>query len=104
MSGLEIMDFADNNAWKSVPEIEGTLKVLVGNHLEVLSNGLHRSVFHGVTPRDQISRVSIGSFLSLPMEEMVEPVMELVDEEHPKAYRASSLDEYVSPPKQKSPT
>ncbi|CAB4279441.1 unnamed protein product [Prunus armeniaca] len=66
MSGLEIMDFADNNAWKSVPEIEGTLKVLVGNHLEVLSNGLYRSVFHRVTPSDQISRVSKAAFLAFP--------------------------------------
>lgn len=95
MSGLEIMDSNDNNAWKSVPAAGGTLKVLIGNHLEVLSNGLYKSVFHWVTSNAQKSRVSIGSCLSFPMAEMVEPAMELVDEEHPKRYKASSLEEYI---------
>ncbi|PQM40832.1 protein DOWNY MILDEW RESISTANCE 6-like [Prunus yedoensis var. nudiflora] len=95
MSGLEIMDSNDNNAWKSVPATGSTLKVLIGNRLEVLGNGLYKSVFHRVTSNAQMSRVSIGSCLSFPMEEMVEPAMELVDEEHPKRYRASSLEEYI---------
>ncbi|XP_048447539.1 2-oxoglutarate-dependent dioxygenase 21, chloroplastic isoform X3 [Pyrus x bretschneideri] len=94
-SGLEIMDFADNNAWKSVPATDATLKVLVGNHLEILSNGLYKSVFHRVVPNPERNRISIGSFLSLPMEEIMEPAMELIDEQHPKSYKASSLDEYI---------
>ncbi|KAH0974115.1 hypothetical protein GBA52_016014 [Prunus armeniaca] len=48
-----------------------------------------------VTPSPLMSRVSVGSFLSLAMEDMVEPATELVDEDHPKRYRASSLDEYM---------
>lgn len=95
MSGLEIMDFTDDNAWKSVPATDSALKVLVGNHLEVLSNGLYKSVFHRVTASPLMSRVSVGSFLSLAMEDMVEPATELVDEDHPERYRASSLDEYM---------
>ena len=94
-SGVEIMDFTDNSAWKSVPATDGTLKVLVGNHLEILSNGLYKSVFHRVVPNPERNRVSIGSFLSLPMEEIMEPAMELIDEQHPKRYKASSLDEYI---------
>ncbi|XP_068305365.1 2-oxoglutarate-dependent dioxygenase 21, chloroplastic-like isoform X3 [Pyrus communis] len=94
-SGVEIMDFADNNAWKSVPATDGTLKVLVGNHLELLSNGLYKSVFHRVVPNPERNRISIGSFLSLPMEEIMEPAVELIDEQHPKRYKASSLDEYI---------
>ncbi|CAB4279439.1 unnamed protein product [Prunus armeniaca] len=73
MSGLEIMDFTNDNAWCDNV----------------------KSVFHTVTPSPLMSRVSVGSFLSLAMKDMAEPATELVDEDHPKRYRASSLDEYM---------
>ncbi|ONI06423.1 hypothetical protein PRUPE_5G059400 [Prunus persica] len=102
MSGLEIMDFTDDNAWKSVPATDGALKVLVGNHLEVLSNELYNSNSYSIlngrherVPSPLMSRASVGSFLSLAMEDMVEPATELVDEDHPERYSASSLDEYM---------
>ncbi|KAM1050202.1 hypothetical protein TB2_031508 [Malus domestica] len=95
-SGLEIMDFTDSSAWKSIPAVKGTLKVIVGSHLEVLSNGMYKSVFHRATPSPRLSRVSVASFLSLRMGETVEPAVELVDEEHPQKYRATSLDEFFN--------
>ncbi|XP_024026907.1 flavanone 3-dioxygenase 3-like [Morus notabilis] len=39
--------------------------------------------------------LSGGRFHSLPMEEMVEPALELFDKENPKKYRASSLSDYI---------
>ncbi|KAB2622830.1 2'-deoxymugineic-acid 2'-dioxygenase-like [Pyrus ussuriensis x Pyrus communis] len=95
-SGLEIMDFTDSSAWKSILAVKGTLKVIVGNHLEVLSNGMYKSVFHQATPSPRLSRVSIASFLSLRIGETVELAMKLVDEEHPQRYRATTFDEFFN--------
>ncbi|PON97883.1 Oxoglutarate/iron-dependent dioxygenase [Trema orientale] len=95
-SGLEVLDSRDNS-WKSLLETKNGLIVLVGNHLELLSNGLYKSVVHRAVRSSQSgTRVSIGSFHSLPMDEMVEPAVELVDRENcPKRYRASSLSDYI---------
>ncbi|KAF6158822.1 hypothetical protein GIB67_012465 [Kingdonia uniflora] len=42
-SGLQIQN---NSEWRVVPEIKCALQVHVGDHLEVLSNGLYKSVHH----------------------------------------------------------
>ncbi|XP_015902011.3 2-oxoglutarate-dependent dioxygenase 21, chloroplastic [Ziziphus jujuba] len=94
--GLEVLDLKDNE-WKIVPAaMEDALIVLVGDHLELLSNGLYKSVFHRVVRSSRNSRISIGSFQSLAMRNMVEPAVELVDKDYnPKRYGASSLEEYI---------
>ncbi|KAL5551385.1 hypothetical protein UlMin_001561 [Ulmus minor] len=98
--GLEILDKRDNS-WKLVPTKQGDdaidgLIVLVGNHLEVLSNGIYKSVVHRVVTSSKSSRVSLASLHSLSMDEMVEPALDLVDEENPKRYRASSVSDYLT--------
>lgn len=93
--GLHILDRSDG-AWKSVGKIEGALEVFVGDHLEVISNGLYKSVLHRVLPSSNNgSRLSIADFHSLGMDDIVEPATELVDEEHPKRYKGSSLRDFL---------
>ena len=93
--GLEVLDLRDNS-WKLVPATKNGLIVLVGNHLEVLSNGIYLSAIHQVVwSSESDRRVSIGSFLTLPMDEMVKPAAKLIDKENPKRYRASSLSEFI---------
>lgn len=92
--GLHVMDRADAT-WKAAPELKGSLQVLVGDHLEVLSNGLYKSVFHRAIPSSEKTRLSVASFHSLGMDEIVEPAMKLVDEKHPKGYKGSSLKDFL---------
>lgn len=58
---LEIMNFEDNTNWMVVSAMEGTFIITVGNHLEVISTGLYKTVFHGVARSSQSHRVSIAS-------------------------------------------
>ncbi|CAI9095664.1 OLC1v1031659C1 [Oldenlandia corymbosa var. corymbosa] len=86
--GLQILDMADG-IWKSDPEIEGSLQVFVGDHLEVLSNGIYKSVMHRAIPiSTKEDRISIASFHSFGMDMIVEPAQELIDgdEDSPKRY------------------
>ncbi|GMN31014.1 hypothetical protein TIFTF001_003063 [Ficus carica] len=78
MPGLEILNPRDRHSWKLVPAMENGLIALVGNYLEVLSNGLYKSVGRKVARSSQSGCVSVGSFHSLPMEERVEPALELL--------------------------
>ncbi|KAJ7974852.1 Oxoglutarate/iron-dependent dioxygenase [Quillaja saponaria] len=93
--GLEIMDM-EEGMWGTVPELEGALQVHVGDHLEVLSNGLYKSVVHRVTLNSERTRISIASLHSLGMDEKMETAKELVDEQHPKKYKESSFRDFVN--------
>lgn len=63
------MDPEDGGAWKPVPKIDGALQVLVGDHIEVLSNGLYKSLVHGAVLNSERTRISIASLHSLGMDE-----------------------------------
>lgn len=93
--GLHFLDPTDSR-WKGVDDIKGSLQVLVGDHLEVLTNGRCKSVIHRAIPSSERTRLSIASLHSLAMDEVVEPAMELVDKEHPKGYKGSTLRDFLS--------
>lgn len=93
--GLEIVDFEDGT-WKSVPHIPGTLQVHVGDHFEVLSNGIYKSVVHRATLNRDRTRISITSLFSLGMDDVMETARELVDDQHnPMKYKGSSFRDFL---------
>ncbi|CAK9135100.1 unnamed protein product, partial [Ilex paraguariensis] len=94
-SGLEIMD-NEVGAWRAVPDLHSVLQVHVGDHLEVLSNGLYKSVVHRVTLKRDKTRISIASLHSMGMDEKMETAKELVDEHHLKGYKESSFRDFLN--------
>lgn len=91
--GLEIMDHDKN--WHSVPFVQGTLIVQLGDQLEVMSNGRYKSNPHRVILNDQKKRLSIASLHSMPIDKKVGPAPELVDEQHPAAYKEGSFGGFL---------
>ncbi|KAF2282725.1 hypothetical protein GH714_043553 [Hevea brasiliensis] len=92
--GLQVMNPSDG-CWNAAPGPKGSLHVLVGDHLQVLSNGKYKSVIHRAVPGSEERRLSVASFHSFAMDEVVEPAMELVDREHPN-YKGSSVRDYLN--------
>lgn len=92
--GLQILDTQDNE-WRGVQNLHGSLQVHVGDHLEVLSNGLYKSVVHRVTLNSHKTRISVSSLHSLGMDEKMKTAEELVDDEHPKRYKESSFSDFL---------
>ncbi|XP_076927597.1 flavanone 3-dioxygenase 3-like [Bidens hawaiensis] len=91
--GLEIMD-RDKN-WHSVPYIKGALIVQLGDQLEVISNGRYKSIPHRAILNVQTKRFSIASLHSMQLDKKVGPAPELVDEQHPAAYKEGSFTEFL---------
>ncbi|KAL3497568.1 hypothetical protein ACH5RR_040300 [Cinchona calisaya] len=97
--GLQVLDMADNNhdhhnngTWKAIPKLEASLQVFVGDHLEVLSNGIYKSVWHRVIPiSTSNARISMASFHNFQIDEIVEPAKELIDNDRPKKFKGSSV-------------
>ncbi|XP_004308028.1 PREDICTED: 2'-deoxymugineic-acid 2'-dioxygenase-like [Fragaria vesca subsp. vesca] len=94
-AGLEIMDIGDGK-WKLIPELETALQVHVGDHFEVLSNGLYKSVVHRATLNSERTRISVASFHSLGIDEKMKTAEELVSEEQPAKYRESSFRDFLN--------
>ncbi|PON64607.1 LOW QUALITY PROTEIN: Non-heme dioxygenase N-terminal domain containing protein, partial [Parasponia andersonii] len=92
---MESLGLCPNHLRESIEQ--GMQIKAVNAYPQCSSNGLYKSVVHRAVKSSQSgTRVSIGSFHSLPMDEMVEPAVELVDRENcPKRYRASSLSDYI---------
>ncbi|KAF7147280.1 hypothetical protein RHSIM_Rhsim03G0034200 [Rhododendron simsii] len=93
--GFEIMD--KNNNWRPVPVIEGAaaLLVLLGDQMEVISNGRYKSVVHRATLNKDRTRISIASLHSLALDKKVGPAPELIDDEHPLAYNEGSFESFL---------
>lgn len=91
--GLEIMD--NDNTWHSVPFIQGALIVQLGDQVELISNGRHKSTIHRATVNAERKRLSIASVHSLPIVKKVGPAPQLVDEKHPIAYKEGSFSEFL---------
>ncbi|KAI4356622.1 hypothetical protein L6164_000631 [Bauhinia variegata] len=92
-AGLEIKDH--NNSWVPVPYVEGALIVQLGDQMEVLSNGKYKSVVHRATVNAEDKRLSIASLHGFGLETKVGPAPELVNENHPKAYKEFSFREFL---------
>ncbi|XP_010413576.2 PREDICTED: protein DOWNY MILDEW RESISTANCE 6-like [Camelina sativa] len=91
--GLQIMD--SNNNWVSVPYIEGALIVQLGDQVEVMSNGIYKSVVHRVTVNKDFKRLSFASLHSLPMHKKISPASQLVNENKSAAYGEFSFNDFL---------
>ncbi|CAH1448172.1 unnamed protein product [Lactuca virosa] len=91
--GLEIMD--QDNVWHSVPFLQGALIVQLGDQFEIMSNGRYKSIPHRATLSLETKRMSIASIHSMKIEKKVGPATDLVDEQHPIAYKEGSFGEFL---------
>lgn len=77
-SGLEVE--LEGQGWLSVPPIEGTLVVNVGELLELASDGYLRAANHRVvSPKHGVDRYSLAFFMAAPLEARV-PLLDLPPE------------------------
>ncbi|CAI9286265.1 unnamed protein product [Lactuca saligna] len=91
--GLQIMD--QDKKWHVVPFVQGALIVQLGDQFEVLSNGRYKSIRHRAILDTHKQRLSIASIHSMPMEKKVGPAPELIDEQHPIAYKEGSFSGFL---------
>ncbi|ESQ39113.1 hypothetical protein EUTSA_v10001518mg [Eutrema salsugineum] len=91
--GLQIMDC--NKNWVCVPYIEGALIVQLGDQVEVMSNGIYKSVIHRVTVNKDVKRLSFASLHSLPLHKKISPATELLNESNTASYGEFSFKDFL---------
>lgn len=91
--GLQII--YKHNQWVSVPLNEGALIVHLGDQMEVMSNGIYKSVVHRAIVNSKTKRLSIASLHSLGLQRKVGPMQDLVDEDSPASYGEFSFGDFL---------
>ncbi|GLJ27817.1 hypothetical protein SUGI_0545920 [Cryptomeria japonica] len=90
--GLQI---CKDGEWVPVQPIPGALVINIGDMLEVISNGIYKSIEHRAVTNMDRDRISIAMFCSPSVETEVGPAPELIDELHPCQYRRFIRADYV---------
>nr|AKU19655.1 aminocyclopropane-1-carboxylate oxidase [Oxytropis ochrocephala] len=79
------LEFMKDGKWVEIPPSKNNaIFVNTGDQIEVLSNGLYKSVLHRVMPDKNGSRLSIASFYNPVGEAIISPASKLV---YPSEYR-----------------
>lgn len=85
-----------DDQWKAVRPLPNSFIVNIGDHIEILSNGIYKSVVHRAVVNSEKSRISVAALMSLPLEAKIGPARELIDEHRPALYRETDFAEFMS--------
>jgi isopenicillin N synthase-like dioxygenase len=88
------------NQWVNVTPIPGALIINLGDIMQLISNDKFRSAIHRVLVKNVGPRISVACFFSIyqsPENEsrLYGPIEELLSEENPCVYRATTIKEFM---------
>lgn len=85
------------NQWVDVPPTPGALVVNIGDLLQLISNDNYVSVEHRVLSNKVGPRISVACFFStgpLPSSKLYGPISDLLSEDNPPKYHATTVKDF----------
>ncbi|GAV75117.1 2OG-FeII_Oxy domain-containing protein/DIOX_N domain-containing protein [Cephalotus follicularis] len=89
--GLQVLR---NGKWVAINPIPNTFVVNLGDQMQVISNDLFKSVLHRALVNINKERISIPTFYCPSPDAVIGPATELIDDDHPAAYRKFTYADY----------
>eukprot|EP00253_Pinus_taeda_P019060 PITA_19060 len=89
--GLQILR---NNEWVTVKHAPDTLIIHIGDQLQTLSNGRYKSILHRTLVSEDKVRMSWPVFCNPPLDLVVGPLQQSIDENHPPLFDAMTHREF----------
>ncbi|XP_057847445.2 codeine O-demethylase-like [Cryptomeria japonica] len=84
-----------NNEWIPIQPIPYALVVNIGDLMEVMTNGIYKSIEHRAVTNKERTRLSIAMFYYAGIDDEVAPTRKVINEEHPSLYRKFKHQEYI---------
>ncbi|KMT06720.1 hypothetical protein BVRB_7g158820 [Beta vulgaris subsp. vulgaris] len=84
VEGLQVLK---DNQWFRVPVIPEALTILVGDQMEITSNGIFKSPTHKAVVNPQYDRISLAMLFIPSSDTEIGPLDELITNERPQIYK-----------------
>lgn len=91
VQGLQVLK---NGRWVMVNPMPSAFIVNIGDQLQILSNGIYKSVEHRVVVNSEKDRLSLAMFYNPNGDKVLSPANKLVDENSPPLYAPMTFNEY----------
>ncbi|KAI4313623.1 hypothetical protein L6164_026586 [Bauhinia variegata] len=91
MDGLQVKK---DGMWVPVSPLPNAFIVNIGDILEILTNGIYRSIEHRATVNSEKERISIATFYSPKLDGEIGPAPSLVSAEKPALFRRIGIADY----------
>ncbi|KAK4597922.1 hypothetical protein RGQ29_015442 [Quercus rubra] len=92
VTGLQVIK---DGKWVAVDPIPNAFVINLGDQIQVLSNGRFKSVHHRAVTNKTHPRVSLAMFYGPNTEDVIGPIEDLIDDEHPPVYRSYRYAEFL---------
>ncbi|KAF5184589.1 Srg1 [Thalictrum thalictroides] len=92
MEGLQIRK---DGMWIPIKSLPNAFIVNIGDILEIVTNGIYRSIEHRATVNKQKERLSIATFYSPRFDREIGPAHSLVTEKSPELFRRVIMEDYL---------
>ncbi|MCO5600908.1 hypothetical protein L7F22_055025 [Adiantum nelumboides] len=83
------------DAWIDVPSIPNSLIVMLGDQIEIMTNGYYKSVEHRVVTNQAEPRMSVACFYGPNEHEVVKPLDQFVTPDCPIMYKETIFSDYL---------
>ncbi|KAI8000751.1 Protein SRG1 [Camellia lanceoleosa] len=80
--------------WVPVKPLQNAFVVNIGDIMEIVSNGVYRSIEHRATVNSREERMSIATFYSSNLESELGPARSLIGPNKPAVFRRVPIDKY----------
>ncbi|KEH17522.1 putative thebaine 6-O-demethylase [Medicago truncatula] len=91
---IEGLQIRKDGQWISVKPLAGAFVVNIGDMLEILTNGIYRSIEHRATVNSEKARISIAAFHRPQMSKVIGPTQKLVTPERPALFKTITVEDY----------
>ncbi|KMZ65044.1 hypothetical protein ZOSMA_33G00750 [Zostera marina] len=92
VSGLQV--FNNQLGWLNVPVLPYALLVVLGDEIEIKTNGQYKSVMHKVVTNSEKERISLSMFILSELKNEIGPIDELIEDGKPKLYKSTTAKDY----------
>nr|KAJ0225404.1 hypothetical protein LSAT_V11C100046160 [Lactuca sativa] len=85
----------DSENWVHVPPIKGSLTINIGDALQIMSNGLYKSIEHHVVANGNKNRISVPIFVNPRPSDVIGPLAQVINRGEKALYKQVLYSDYV---------